>query len=179
MSLPASRDRKANADAYRQQRDNYKAVTQEQVVDRLKTKRATAPTETPAHERIKAAIQGGDANEAMRIARAITDKLALSEALVKAGFSIAGGTVEAILAYAWPQMQEKAGGGDSGQPDPKDQATPESLTAQAARGDFNGLGLPEFINKLKEAYSADEDLEGTKTAAVGYLEANLDELEAA
>jgi len=54
-----------------------------------------------------------------------------------------------------------------------------TLTAQAVRGDFNDLALPEFINKLKEAYGADEDLDGAKNAAVGYLEANRDELEAA
>ncbi|MDX5979554.1 hypothetical protein [Vreelandella alkaliphila] len=54
-----------------------------------------------------------------------------------------------------------------------------TLTAQAVRGDFNGLSLPEFIEQLKSAYSADEDLDGAKEAAIGYLEANQQELEAA
>lgn len=54
-----------------------------------------------------------------------------------------------------------------------------SLTAQAVRGDFNSLALPEFIEQLKSAYSADEDLDGAKEAAIGYLEANQQELEAA
>jgi hypothetical protein len=288
--------------------------------------------ETPPHERIKAAVQGGDASEAMRIAQTLTDKLDLSEALVKAGFSIAGGSVGEILAYVWPQMQEKADmaklGGQAEAPapeasgqvdisdiqarltaeapmnvaadwvvmnaprplaghetleggdflsgrfyaaiDPKgdnakgmieqnrkldarvvlvatremqaemalvgskyaaayrelaedrgealhempdiqnkidklndktagelqalmrqvrqavgEPSQPEvsegvaTLTDQAARGDFNGLALPEFIEQLKSAYSADEDLEGAKEAAIGYLETNQEELEAA
>lgn len=54
---------------------------------------------------------------------------------------------------------------------------PDTLTTQAAEGNFNALPLPDFIEKLKEAYSADEDLEGAKVAAVGYLEANRDDLE--
>ena len=45
MRLPASRDRRANAGAYQQQRENYQAVTRQQVIDRLKEKRAQAPNE--------------------------------------------------------------------------------------------------------------------------------------
>lgn len=56
---------------------------------------------------------------------------------------------------------------------------PDTLTTQAAEGNFNDLPLPGFIEKLKEAYSADEDLEGAKVAAAGYLEANREDLEEA
>ncbi|MGP9633778.1 hypothetical protein ACT3R7_11995 [Halomonas sp. AOP43-A1-21] len=151
----------------------------------FKASEEVAQEEPPAHERITAAIQGGDANEAMRIARTLTEKLALSEALVKAGFSIVGGSVAAILADVWPAMQKKArettAGGEAPETsEPQSTATRlPTLTAQAARGDFNDLALPEFIEKLKAAYSADEDLDGAKEAALGYLEANQQELEAA
>lgn len=60
-----------------------------------------------------------------------------------------------------------------------DDAQAATLTTQAVEGNFNALPLPDFIVKLKEAYSADEDLEGAKGAAVGYLEANRAELEEA
>ena len=91
---------------------------------------------------------------------------------IKADLAKLGGEVEAVTP-AHERIKAALDAGDSA----NDRGT--TLTSQAARGDFNGLGLPEFIDKLKEAYSADEDLEGAKEAAVGYLEANQYELEAA
>lgn len=97
--------------------------------------------------------------------RGITDENGdMTEVLSPTGEILAAGTDEA--AYMLGNLSAR----------PKESAT---LTAQAARGDFNGLGLPEFIEKLKEAYGADEDLEGAKKAAIGYLGANRTELEEA
>lgn len=253
----------------------------------------TAAGDTPAsHERIKSALESGDARGALEIAQGITDRASLGDALLRAGLSVASqNSISDMLEYAWPQMQQKASeanpapeGGDGDdlpeipgraraafdrlvlpltgvaeglesaratdrkfngdgryagefmakeetrerlanaeqairerlariedeamgkaaqgyidaqRPDltltqaeqewrdgivndePDADGDTVTLTAQAARGDFNALPLPEFIERLKEAYGADEDLEGAKEAAMGYLTANRDELEAA
>ena len=46
-------------------------------------------------------------------------------------------------------------------------------------GDFNRLPVPEFVARLEGAYSEEEDLEKAKQAAIQYLEANRETLEAA
>lgn len=312
--------------------DGEAARLLDEVQQRIKALSEPAP-EAPAHERIKAAIQGGDASEAMRIAQTLTQKAELEETLLRAGLKTVKGSVSELLAYAWPQMQGKdngttaetdnatgqpdvsgfsarltteqsmdapadwiimnaprpllghqtleggaflsgrfyaaidpkgdnaknmveqnrkldarvvlvvakemqaemalvgskyagqyrelaekngeplhelediqnkiddlrdktvgelqalmgqVGGGEASEPEPESSEPesdptpiPPTLTAQAVRGDFNSLALPEFIEQLKSAYSADEDLDGAKEAAIGYLEANQQELEAA
>ena len=55
----------------------------------------------------------------------------------------------------------------------------ESPFAPLLAGDFNRLPVPEFVTRLEGAYSEEEDLEKAKQAAIQYLEANRETLEAA
>lgn len=55
----------------------------------------------------------------------------------------------------------------------------DSPFAPLLAGDFNRLPVPEFVTRLEGAYSEEEDLEKAKQAAIQYLEANRETLEAA
>ena len=55
----------------------------------------------------------------------------------------------------------------------------DSPFAPLLAGDFNRLPVQEFVTRLEGAYSEEEDLDKAKQAAIQYLEANRETLEAA
>ena len=76
----------------------------------------------------------------------------------------------------------RARGGDTPKPvEPVEPPMPtnDSPFAPLLAGDFNRLPVPEFVSKLEGAYAEEEDLEKAKQAAIQYLEANRETLEAA
>lgn len=56
---------------------------------------------------------------------------------------------------------------------------PASLFEPLLAGDYNSLSVPDFVGKIEEAYGEEEDLDKAKRAAIQYLEANRETLEAA